>query len=491
MKRYLFVLGLFFIASGNLLNAQEFSIVNVDAALYPAVKVTVNVTDENEAAQTSFKVYENGKEVPFTFEKEKMQQENAGRAVCFLLEASGYTYGSALSAFKNAVSDALKNLGENDVVNICYFGKADKDGKTLNVVSAEFTSDHNILISEMKSKIIAQKDTNYTSDVFKGIYECLDFMNGKQNLPESKMLIVLSAAINNSRSPIRADDCIENANKFSIPVYTITYKTNNRYAADNFVRISDKTNAKSISAKSSEEISSALESFLGEASGDAVTTGMQYLITFTSTQNDEVNTFEVEYEGNKQQATFEMPEGSESFFQKYWWLLLIGLVAIIGILITIIIISSKGKKAKAEKARQLRELEQKNIQLQEQLKNPNVSKTMVPPAKEPAKYDLKKTVIGGGGGIPVLKVQTANFDRDFQLTKMQMSIGRNTGNDIVIPDQTVSGNHASIINESGFWYIVDHSSTNGTFVNGTKVSKQKINHNDLIKLGAASVKVQF
>jgi pSer/pThr/pTyr-binding forkhead associated (FHA) protein len=72
-----------------------------------------------------------------------------------------------------------------------------------------------------------------------------------------------------------------------------------------------------------------------------------------------------------------------------------------------------------------------------------------------------------------------------------MTIGRNSGNDIVIPESTVSGNHADIVNEAGHWYIIDANSTNGVFVNGTKVSKQKLNNNDLIKLGAATLKVQF
>jgi pSer/pThr/pTyr-binding forkhead associated (FHA) protein len=77
------------------------------------------------------------------------------------------------------------------------------------------------------------------------------------------------------------------------------------------------------------------------------------------------------------------------------------------------------------------------------------------------------------------------------MNKIKMTIGRNAGNDIVIPETTVSGNHADLVNEGGNWYIIDANSTNGVLVNGTKVSKQRLNNNDLIKLGAATLKIQF
>ena len=54
----------------------------------------------------------------------------------------------------------------------------------------------------------------------------------------------------------------------------------------------------------------------------------------------------------------------------------------------------------------------------------------------------------------------------------KITIGRNTDNDIVIADQSVSGYHAEIeIHEDGIMKFIDHS-TNGTMVNGNNL------HND-------------
>jgi hypothetical protein len=148
-----------------------------------------------------------------------------------------------------------------------------------------------------------------------------------------------------------------------------------------------------------------------------------------------------------------------------------------------------GKKKKAEHDR-LKAIEDRNLQLQEQLRQSKESKTVVTP-KEPQKFDLKRTIIGGGGGSPMLMVSAGNFSKSFALSKQKLTIGRTNSNDIMIPEQTVSSNHASLLNEGGNWYIVDNNSTNGTFVNGTRVSRQKLNNNDIIKLGAANLKIQF
>jgi len=51
-----------------------------------------------------------------------------------------------------------------------------------------------------------------------------------------------------------------------------------------------------------------------------------------------------------------------------------------------------------------------------------------------------------------------------------VNVGRAEYNDIVVPDQSVSSAHAKIQLREGIWMVVDLDSTNGTFVDGDKVS---------------------
>ena len=64
-------------------------------------------------------------------------------------------------------------------------------------------------------------------------------------------------------------------------------------------------------------------------------------------------------------------------------------------------------------------------------------------------------------------------------------IGRAENLDIVIldPTETVSGQHAQLVNEGPRWKIVNWMSTNGTFVNGRKGLSTYLKSGDIIRLG--------
>lgn len=57
--------------------------------------------------------------------------------------------------------------------------------------------------------------------------------------------------------------------------------------------------------------------------------------------------------------------------------------------------------------------------------------------------------------------------------KSRITIGRDSGNDIVIPEETVSGFHATIEYKDGYFYLEDHRSTNGTYLNKRKIDQNK------------------
>ena len=63
-------------------------------------------------------------------------------------------------------------------------------------------------------------------------------------------------------------------------------------------------------------------------------------------------------------------------------------------------------------------------------------------------------------------------------------IGRGTGNDVQLLDETVSRRHAAIRHAQGMWFIQDPSSTSGTFINGSKVHAKKLEPGDEIMIGS-------
>jgi pSer/pThr/pTyr-binding forkhead associated (FHA) protein len=78
----------------------------------------------------------------------------------------------------------------------------------------------------------------------------------------------------------------------------------------------------------------------------------------------------------------------------------------------------------------------------------------------------------------------------FQLDKPVLRIGRDPDSDIFIDNTVVSTEHAIIKTEEDTatqggteFYIEDLKSTNSTFVNGEKITRHKLRHNDLIRVG--------
>jgi len=76
----------------------------------------------------------------------------------------------------------------------------------------------------------------------------------------------------------------------------------------------------------------------------------------------------------------------------------------------------------------------------------------------------------------------------FYLEKTEVTLGRDLANDIPVPDQEISRRHARFVTRTDGVYVEDLGSTNGTFLNGVRISSpQRLNNGDLITLAEATV----
>jgi pSer/pThr/pTyr-binding forkhead associated (FHA) protein len=85
--------------------------------------------------------------------------------------------------------------------------------------------------------------------------------------------------------------------------------------------------------------------------------------------------------------------------------------------------------------------------------------------------------VGGGDPIPLLKAS--------------LMVGRRESADIVLRFPNVSGHHCELSLEDGYWTIKDLRSSNGTKVNGVRVTEQKLLPGDKLSIARHEYEIAF
>src|ERR1700745_1271446 len=90
----------------------------------------------------------------------------------------------------------------------------------------------------------------------------------------------------------------------------------------------------------------------------------------------------------------------------------------------------------------------------------------------------------GSGVFPTLVFVQGNDQRTINLDHTPFTVGRKVDKDLVIADPRVSRDHAQIMQEGQEFFLVDLGSKHGTFVNGERVQRQKLERGDRLEFGA-------
>jgi pSer/pThr/pTyr-binding forkhead associated (FHA) protein len=79
----------------------------------------------------------------------------------------------------------------------------------------------------------------------------------------------------------------------------------------------------------------------------------------------------------------------------------------------------------------------------------------------------------------------------FDLQAVETSIGREAGRDVFLPNDTaVSRRHARIVREDQGFVVYDEGSSNGTFVNGARISRAIVGPGDTVTVGGTDLRLE-
>ena len=89
--------------------------------------------------------------------------------------------------------------------------------------------------------------------------------------------------------------------------------------------------------------------------------------------------------------------------------------------------------------------------------------------------------------FPVAIFVQGSEQQTLSLNHTPYTVGRKVDRDLVIADPRVSREHAQLVSENGEFFVVDQGSKHGTFVNGEKIERHKLQRNDRLEFGARDI----
>ncbi|HYM77284.1 MAG TPA: SpoIIE family protein phosphatase [Candidatus Dormibacteraeota bacterium] len=90
----------------------------------------------------------------------------------------------------------------------------------------------------------------------------------------------------------------------------------------------------------------------------------------------------------------------------------------------------------------------------------------------------------GSGVFPALVFVQGSEQKNIVLNRTPFTVGRKVDKDLVIADPRVSRDHAQIMQEGLEFFLVDLGSKHGTYVNGERIQRQKLERGDRLEFGA-------
>ncbi len=91
-----------------------------------------------------------------------------------------------------------------------------------------------------------------------------------------------------------------------------------------------------------------------------------------------------------------------------------------------------------------------------------------------------------GRHLPILTLESSGFEPEkFRFKQKEIWIGRSPSCDLSLREKSISAKHARLFFKNRQWWLTDLDSTNGTFLNGERISEPVVVvKGDIIRIGA-------
>jgi FHA domain len=475
--------------------------------------VTLRVHDRNPDARKAeaFTLKDGDKSPKFTVEATEPKDSGATKSVLILWE---YLPSSARDAqnryFRQLILSALPDiLNDGDEINIATFAWTDpkKGGQALSLLTPSFSDNVNALstaVTAAKAPGGKGIDAAHGSELFPAISEGIDLLATAKT--KSKMLIVLSAEFPNIYNPGGDVAMVTGkAIKADVAVYNFRYKLMaDKYNLDEVARNSYGLSYECVKDRNDLALTSLLD-FSDKAVARSL--GSDYAFTFTtdSPRDGKSHTVQITSGTESVSTQYSAPSlGFGGWIKANLVLFIVLIVLLLGAIGGGLWWMKKRNDAEAarqaEEKRKLEEVEAKSQATEDRVRQQNQQLNQIQneEAERRRKLDnaqreaeaeqVKQTLLKemfANGKQPRLTTMVAGKPLIMNLPLPVTTVGRDASCDVQIADQTISRTHFQVIYQNGKYMLLDLGSTNGTQLNGGRVSQSELRHGDQIKAGEA------
>ena len=521
MKRLVSLLTFIFVSLsfiGFYSQSNEIQVSDIKTKTYPEYSGQMLVRNPDKIDLSKISFFEGDKELNVSFSDPRPGNAISSNKTVLFVVLNHQAYRNRTRWYQNVIRASMNKgmMSPGDEFALVSFdcnrpeyGKEKKqllfpENPNFTQNSEEFTDQLNDIDLRKSSLNLCTRNSEIHLAILKSL-ELLDEV--KTN--NSKSIVVLADDWSRERMN---DDIKDLSRKVDIPIYGITYWQNiqRHYGIEDICDHSygiyalDKNNSASL-------MSDNLVEFMNNQIQRA--SGWVYDISFKSPHNKDgqKHTIRVQYKSDKQVTAFEYSDPKQTFSD---WIenntgLFIGFILLlILIVILTIVFVRKAKKQKLE-AERLQEAEMEKVrkeqqqaaskasQQEEELKRIRSEENARIEAekakkrkKEKEEQDAQKLQqMSSRGNLPWFTYDFNGSSGSIEMNAPDFSFGRGKDVHYTLNHKTVSREHFVVSFNNGSYTIQDLGSSNGTFVNGNKISQAKLKHGDVI--GAGEILLTF
>jgi len=438
MKFKLLIIIVFFTLS---ITAQkDIKIVKIDNSDYPNIELLIKNVKSLDTSQ--LQIFENKQKRDYLISDVPYKEIKKERRILFLLNSA------EAGSLKNLLKEEISNLKNADQINVGIMTKGETGKIHIFWLAPEFS-----------------RNRQFFTDYFDRINSDFKLRKGKNCKDEKKIQTYLFSANSEFKNAgiiiignLENNDlnfCTELEKNAPAPIYVLQTKQIEKEKEDKIIEICMKSGGMYTQSKSNKDGLKILKRYNEDIS----------LVPFNTKTSLEKISFQVSGKNNKTKIKVIYGKYSRSFnITKQKKIFLSDKETSLTVFSSILLLFIIFLLARCRKNRKKTNKQNKKIV---ELQPANIT-------------------------IPIeINVKGKGLNKTYFFEKHLIRIGRNTENDIVIPDTTVSGNHA-IINKQGKEFVIqDLGSTNGVVVNQKKTKKKTLKTGDKIKLGGIVMFVRF